>query len=92
MEIFHLGPLFEEVQMSNLLGDSKAFPDCFLERPLEEINIDYFLKKESSDFNLKLFVENNFELPKTYSADYKSDPTKSAELSVREQLESSKQF
>jgi alpha,alpha-trehalase len=92
MEIFQLGQLFEEVQMSNLLGDGKAFPDCLPKRPLEEINIDYFLNKESSDFNLKLFVENNFELPKTYSADYKSDPTKSAELSVREQQESSKQF
>ena len=83
MEIFQLGQLFEEVQMSNLFGDGKAFPDCLPKRPLEEINIDYLLKKESSDFNLKLFVENNFELPKTYSADYKSDPTKSAEQHIK---------
>ncbi len=83
MEIFQLGLLFEEVQMNNLLGDGKAFPDCIPKRPLEEINNDYQLKKKSPDFNLNLFVENNFELPKAYSTDYKSDPTKSAEQHIK---------
>ncbi len=83
MEIFQLGQLFEEVQLNNLLGDGKAFPDCLPKRPVEEINNDYLLKKESPDFNLKLFVENNFELPKAYSTDYKSDPTKFAEQHIK---------
>lgn len=83
MDIFQLGQLFEEVQLNNLLGDGKAFPDCLPKHPVEEINNDYLLKKESPDFNLKLFVENNFELPKASSTDYKSDPTKSAEQHIK---------
>jgi alpha,alpha-trehalase len=82
MQIFELGQLFEDVQVSNLLGDGKTFPDCLPTRPLEEINADYLQKRKSSDFDLSKFVSENFELPKAESTSYKSDSTKSAEQHI----------
>jgi alpha,alpha-trehalase len=79
MEIFELGQLFEEVQMSNILGDGKTFPDCVPNSALEQISKDYLLKKKSPDFSLQKFVADNFSLPTSYLTDYRSDPTKTAE-------------
>lgn len=78
MNIHHLGLLFEEVQLKNVLGDGKTFPDCIPKRSLEEISADYLYKRNTSSFDLKTFIEGNFLLPKVHSSDYKSDPTKSA--------------
>lgn len=82
MEIFQLGELFEEVQINNLLGDGKTFPDCIPTRPLEEINSDYLRKKESGELDLRKFILENFELPKADSTSYKSDSAKSAEQHI----------
>jgi alpha,alpha-trehalase len=83
MEIHELGPLFEQVQLQNILGDGKTFPDCMPERSLEEINTDYLKQKDASGFDLKKFIETNFSLPKAYSSDYKSDPNKSPEKHIK---------
>ena len=77
-QIHELGLLFEEVQLKNVLGDGKAFPDCLPKRPLRGINKDYLNQRNSSGFDLKKFVESNFSLPATYSSAYKSDVSKSA--------------
>ena len=77
-QIHELGLLFEEVQLKNVLGDGKTFPDCLPKRPLKEINKDYLNQRNSSGFDLKKFVESNFSLPTTYSSAYKSDVSKSA--------------
>ncbi len=76
-QIHELGSLFEEVQMQNVLGDGKTFPDCIPNRPLDEINADYLSERKASGFDLKKFVRHNFKFPKAYSSDYKSDPNKS---------------
>jgi|GEM_PF-4617638 hypothetical protein len=72
MEIFHLGPLFEEVQMSNLLGDGKAFPDCLPKRPLEEINTDYLQKRNLPililSYLLKIISNYRRPIPQTTKA------------------------
>ena len=81
-QIHELGPLFEEVQLNNILGDGKTFPDCIPTRDLNEINADYLLSKGKVGFDLKKFVELNFSLPKAYSTDYKSDASKSAEQHI----------
>jgi alpha,alpha-trehalase len=86
MNIHELGPLFEEVQLNNVLGDGKTFPDCIPKRPLDQIKAEYLesraTTKSGGTTALKKFVEENFSLPKAYSADYKSDATKSAEQHI----------
>lgn len=78
MEIHESGELFEAVQLQNILGDGKTFPDCTPNRSLEEIRKDYLNKKDSSGFDLSEFVNKNFTLPKEHATDYKGDPNKSA--------------
>lgn len=77
-QIHELGLLFEEVQLNNILGDGKTFPDCVPKRLLTEINADYLKSRATTGFDLKRFVNENFSLPKVYSIDYKSDSNKSA--------------
>lgn len=81
-QIHELGELFEVVQLQNILGDGKTFPDCVPKRSPEEINNDYHQKKKTSGFDLKNFVEQNFELPAAYSSGYQSDLTKSAQQHI----------
>lgn len=83
-QIHELGELFEEVQLQNILGDGKTFPDCISKRSLEEINQDYLHQKDKAHFDLKRFVLDNFDLPKTSETEYKSDTTKSAAQHINE--------
>lgn len=78
-EIHETGALFEAVQVKNILGDGKTFPDCIPTRPLTEINTDYLNTRELKNFDLKLFIEKNFTLPQPASSTYKSDPNKAAQ-------------
>jgi alpha,alpha-trehalase len=78
MEIHELGKLFEEVQLQNILGDGKAFPDCIPNQSLEDINKEYLAKKDTAGFNLAKFVAENFALPKEQETHYISDLNKSA--------------
>ncbi|MDZ7650701.1 MAG: alpha,alpha-trehalase TreF [Cytophagales bacterium] len=78
MEIHESGELFESVQLQNILGDGKNFPDCIPNRSLEEIRTEYLNKKDTPGFDLSEFVDKNFSLPKEQATDYKSDPNKSA--------------
>jgi alpha,alpha-trehalase len=82
MQIHELGLLFEEVQMQNILGDGKTFPDCTPKRPLEEIQKSFNTEKDSAGFDLKKFVDANFTLPKAYSTGYKSDKSRTAKQHV----------
>ncbi len=84
MEIHQLGILFEQVQLQNSLGDGKTFPDCIARRSLEEINKVYLQERGNPQFDLKVFIEANFLLPKATSIVYKSDLTKSPEDHIRE--------
>ena len=73
LEIFELGPLFEDVQMKSIFPDGKTFPDCLPKNDLEKIDQEYQRQKDLAGFNLKKFVADNFELPKAYSQGYQSD-------------------
>ena len=81
-QIHELGQLFEEIQLKNILGDGKTFPDCVPKRSLTDIKVDYLKNRSSADFDLKNFVKENFSLPKAYTTDYKSDSNKSAEQHI----------
>lgn len=83
MQIHECGELFEAVQLTNVLGDGKIFPDCVPKRALEEIVREYERQKIASDFDLKKFVDDHFHLPPSYSADYHSDPSHTAEQHIK---------
>jgi alpha,alpha-trehalase len=82
LQIHELGLLFEDVQLKNILGDGKTFPDCIPKRSLKEINLDYLQIKDTPDFDLKIFIDANFSLPKTYGNDYASDASKSVQQHI----------
>jgi alpha,alpha-trehalase len=66
------GELFTDVQMSGIFPDSKTFVDCIPKRDPRAIVIDYLAAKNNPAlrFSLKLFVEENFEIPKTLQLTY----------------------
>jgi alpha,alpha-trehalase len=78
LQIHELGPLFEEVQLKNILSDGKTFPDCLPKRDLEAINLDYLREKNLTGFDLSYFIGKNFSLPLSVSTGYRSDTSKSA--------------
>ncbi|MDQ2720263.1 MAG: alpha,alpha-trehalase TreA [Bacteroidota bacterium] len=75
-DIFSLGELFEKVQMQNIFPDNKTFVDCTPNTDLSSIHERYEAEKNGKNFNLSLFIHENFTLPKEYSTDYVSDTTR----------------
>jgi alpha,alpha-trehalase len=63
LQIHELGELFERVQMNSIFPDGKTFPDCIPKRDLKSIESDYEQENDKTDFNLKIFVLSNFDLP-----------------------------
>ena len=72
------GELFEQVQLQNVLGDGKTFPDCTPRFSLDEIVKRYEQQKGSKDFQLKQFVLDHFILPETPASGFKSDTKRTA--------------
>lgn len=64
-----LGELFHDVQMASIYPDSKTFVDCIPKRNPEEILEDYQELKGNEDFDLKEFVNQNFNEPPVFSQD-----------------------
>src|SRR5579871_1297896 len=67
------GDLFVKVQMNKVFADGKTFVDCIPKKSPAEIMRDYASKKNGADFNLKKFVEENFELPANPTDTYHSN-------------------
>ncbi|MBO9564519.1 MAG: alpha,alpha-trehalase TreF [Niastella sp.] len=63
------GELFHQVQMSKIFPDGKTFVDCTPRRAPKDIMYDYGLRK-GPQFDLKKFVEENFDLPHTPQINY----------------------
>lgn len=57
------GELFRDVQLSKVFPDGKTFVDCVPKRNPKNIVADYLQQKGATKFDLKQFVQNNFELP-----------------------------
>jgi alpha,alpha-trehalase len=83
-QLHELGELFEEVQLQNILGDGKTFPDCLPKKALVEINREYQNQKDTANFDLKQFVLKNFELPPKPNAEYHSDASLTAVEHINE--------
>lgn len=73
-----LGELFAEVQLNEVFEDGKTFVDCTAKFPTQVIVEKYGEQKDNSDFDLKEFVLEHFEIPPSISSDFKSDPNKTA--------------
>ena len=73
MQIHESTTLFEAVQMNNIFSDGKTFPDCLPKYAMQDIEKAYFQERNSPNFDLKQFVDLNFDLPKTYSTDIADD-------------------
>ena len=74
-----LGPLFHDVQVAGVLGDSKTFVDAIPQAPPEEILRRYAAERTTADFSLRAFVERNFELPQPAGGDVRSDTSRTLE-------------
>lgn len=71
--------LFTDVQMAAVFPDGKTFVDCSPKMPPAGILADYRAEKTESDFDLKAFVLEHFELPHQYSSDFHADTSRSAQ-------------
>jgi alpha,alpha-trehalase len=78
-----LGQLFHDIQMSGIFPDGKTFVDA---RPLEspaDIVARYMAARGTSGFDLRRFVERNFEIPKPVGGDFHTDSSRSMEQHIR---------
>jgi alpha,alpha-trehalase len=66
------GDLFVDVQMHQIFPDQKTFVDAIPKRKPSDIMYDFGLQR-GSNFKLKKFVEENFELPQAPAMNYRSD-------------------
>src|SRR5688572_22477642 len=72
---FYTSDLFEDVQLKAVFPDSKTFVDCTPKRDINEILEDYESMKDKPDFDLKEFVNRNFELPVRPKSTFATDTT-----------------
>jgi alpha,alpha-trehalase len=70
---FYSTELFREVQLNAVFPDSKTFVDCVPKRSIGDILQEYTERKKKDGFDLRRFVEENFNLPDRPSSDFKSD-------------------
>ncbi|MEM1409004.1 MAG: trehalase family glycosidase, partial [Bacteroidota bacterium] len=73
---YYSSQLFKDVQLAAIFPDSKTFVDCTPKQPLIDINATYIDQKRNEGFNLKQFVEANFEMPVNPTTGFVSDTSK----------------
>jgi alpha,alpha-trehalase len=78
-----LGPLFPDVQLSAIFEDSKTFVDARPRFAPSEISKRYADARAAPGFNLRSFVEQNFELPRPVGRDFQTDTTQTMEEHIR---------
>lgn len=66
--------LFENVQTARIFPDSKTFPDCAPKMDPLDILIRYRKIRKHPEFDLKIFVDKHFWMPKNYGSDYVANP------------------
>ena len=73
------GPLFDDVQIQKVFGDSKQFVDLVPRKRERILRRDYDLARQSTEFDLKDFIGSNFDESTIRKAPaYKPDNTTSA--------------
>ena len=69
-----LRELFEAVQLGHIFPDSKTFVDSIPFFNPQEILYKYRQEKQNSDFDLRHFILQHFELPEKAGADFTTNP------------------
>src|SRR5882724_7586072 len=77
------GKLFTDVQMNKVFADGKTFVDCLPKRKPADILADYETMKAGSGFDLKKFVEDNFEIPANPLNNYKTNSSEDVVTHIR---------
>ena len=77
------GDLFLKIQMEKIFADGKTFVDCIPKKTPAEIMHDYAAQKNSANFNLKKFVDDNFELPVNPTNNYHSNANEDVETHIK---------
>ena len=78
-----LGPLFQTVQLSGILPDSKTFVDARPRRAPRDVVAAYDSARRRAGFDLKAFVEREFELPQPVGASFHTDTSQTMEQHIR---------
>jgi alpha,alpha-trehalase len=78
-----LGPLFHDVQMARVFPDSKTFVDSKPRSAPSEIAARYDAAKATTGFDLRAFVEQNFDMPRAAGEGVRSDTSQSMEEHIR---------
>lgn len=75
------GQLFADVQLAQVFPDGKTFVDCMPLLPTDSILAAYNARKNQPNFQLKDFISQYFNTPKSYDLanDFKSDRSRSPE-------------
>ena len=77
-----LGPLFHDVQLARLFGDSKTFVDARPLAPPAQVVARYAVERGAPGFDLRTFVERHFELPQPAGEGFRADTTRSMEAHI----------
>lgn len=74
-----LGRLFHDVQLSGIFPDSKTFVDARALHPPAEILARYASERSAPGFDLRAFVEREFEVPQPVGGSFRSDTSRTME-------------
>ena len=76
---YYKSDFYHAVQVAHLYPDSKTFSDATPHLPLNKLLATYAIEKDKADFDLKVFIEENFDIPLPFQADFKSDRSKTVQ-------------
>ena len=76
---YYNSDFYHAAQMAHFYPDSKTFADATPRLPLNELLASYNSLKDKSDFDLKDFIETNYDIPQPFQADFKSDRSKTVQ-------------
>ena len=78
-----LGAVFERVQLAGIFDDSKTFVDARPRFAPSEIVARYAAASRSSRFDLRAFVDSNFDIPRPVGSDVRTDTAQTMEAHIR---------
>ena len=78
-----LGPLFHDVQMARVFSDSKTFVDARPRSSPEDVVARYAAQRMRPGFDLRAFVSEHFEAPRSAGEGARSDTAQSMEEHIR---------
>ncbi len=76
------GDLFRDMHRSGLWEDGKQIADLIPKKKPKKILKAYKEEKDAADFDLRSFVESNFDYTTARNSDFKSDTSKSVEAHI----------